>query len=119
MGEEIHRPSGDHQGVRGVESAGDADHDLVDPRSLQALGESLDLDVVRFIAALVPCGGVRGDIGEPCIFPLEEETPPDRFDIEGNAPEFQESVYRAGLGSQPDFTGAMETADYIREVRGE
>lgn len=35
------------------------------------------------------------------------------------APEFQESVYCAGLGNQPAFTGQMETTDYIREVRGE
>ncbi len=35
------------------------------------------------------------------------------------APEFLEEVYRAGLGSQPDFTGKMETTDYIREVRGD
>jgi hypothetical protein len=35
------------------------------------------------------------------------------------APEFREEAYRAGLGSQPDFTGELETADFIREVRGE
>jgi hypothetical protein len=35
------------------------------------------------------------------------------------APEFREETYRAGLGSQPAFTGRMETTDYIREVRGE
>jgi hypothetical protein len=35
------------------------------------------------------------------------------------APEFKESVYRSGLGAMPDFTGAQETTDYIREVRGE
>jgi hypothetical protein len=35
------------------------------------------------------------------------------------APEFDESVYRSCLGAMPDFTGGLETADYIREVRGE
>ena len=35
------------------------------------------------------------------------------------APEFKESAYRSGLGGMPDFTGAQETTDYIREVRGE
>lgn len=35
------------------------------------------------------------------------------------APEFCEDVYRAGLGSQGDFTGELETSDYIRGVRGE
>ncbi len=35
------------------------------------------------------------------------------------APESSEEVYRAGLGSQPDFTGEQETSDFIREVRGE
>jgi hypothetical protein len=35
------------------------------------------------------------------------------------APEFREEVYRAGIGSQPDYTGGLETTDFIREVRGE
>jgi hypothetical protein len=35
------------------------------------------------------------------------------------APEFRSEVYHAGLGSQPGFTGGIETTDYIREVRGE
>jgi hypothetical protein len=35
------------------------------------------------------------------------------------APEFSEDVYRAGLGSQPDFTDKQETSDYIRELRSE
>lgn len=33
------------------------------------------------------------------------------------APDFREEDYRFGLGSQPGFTGAMETQDYIREAR--
>ncbi len=35
------------------------------------------------------------------------------------APEFREEAYRAGLSSQPGFTGERETTDYIREVRCE
>ena len=35
------------------------------------------------------------------------------------APEYDEAAYQRGLGALPDFTGGLETTDYIREVRGE
>jgi hypothetical protein len=35
------------------------------------------------------------------------------------APEFDEDLYRRGIGGMPDFTGDIDTTDYIREVRGE
>ena len=33
------------------------------------------------------------------------------------APEFKEGIYNGALGAMPDFTGKMETTDYIREMR--
>ncbi len=33
------------------------------------------------------------------------------------APEFNEEVYQRGVGSMPDFTGDLETSEYIREAR--
>ncbi len=79
--QQIHRPGGDDQGVRGVEPAGDADDDLVDSRGFQTLGQSLNLDVVGLVAALIPLGGVRRDVGKAGVFPVEEETPLDRVQI--------------------------------------
>ncbi len=35
------------------------------------------------------------------------------------APEFHEDVYSAFIGSMPEFTGVMETTDYIRKQRDE
>lgn len=35
------------------------------------------------------------------------------------APKFSEEIYRSALGTLPDFTGDLETTDYLREVRGE
>ena len=35
------------------------------------------------------------------------------------APDFKESIYRDALGTMPDFTGELETTDYIREMRDE
>ena len=69
----VHRPGGDDQCMGGVESPGDADHDLVDSRGLQTLGEPLNLDVVGLIAALIPLGGVRRDVGETGVFAVEEQ----------------------------------------------
>ncbi len=62
--QEIHGPGGDDQGMGGVEAARNADDDLVDPRGLQALRQTLNLDVVGLVAALVPFGGIRRDVGK-------------------------------------------------------
>ncbi len=35
MAEKVHRPGGDNQGMCGVQTAGDADHDLVDPEAFR------------------------------------------------------------------------------------
>lgn len=35
------------------------------------------------------------------------------------APEFKEGIYHGALGTMPDFTGDLETTDYIREMRDE
>ena len=80
--QEVHRPGGDDQGMRGVEPAGDADDDLVDPGGFQPLGQSLNLDIVGLVAALVPLGGIRRDVGKAGVFPVEEEAPLDGFRLQ-------------------------------------
>jgi hypothetical protein len=48
------------------------------------------LNVVRFIAALIARGRVSRDVREPWVFPLEEETSSNWFNVESDSPEFQE-----------------------------
>ncbi len=71
--EAVHRAGGDDQRVGGVEAAGDADHELLDPGRPQTGLEPSNLDVVDLLAALGPADRVRGDVGESLDLPAQRD----------------------------------------------
>ena len=60
----VERPRRDDQRVGGVEAAGHADHDLLDPGRTQPRLQAADLDVVDLLTALVARGRVRRHVRE-------------------------------------------------------
>jgi len=71
--QQVHRPGRHDERVGGVEAAGDADDDVPDPRGLQPRGQTLDLDVVGLVAALVALRGVGRHVGEAGIGPCQQD----------------------------------------------
>ena len=78
---------GDDQGVRGIEAAGDADHDLPDPDRLQPLRKPCHLDVVGLVAIEREPGRVGRDEGEALHLPLEPHIRHRRVEPERDAAE--------------------------------
>ncbi len=62
--ERVHRLAGHDQRFGGVEAAGDADHQLSQPRGAQPLHQPLHLDVPRLVAGLPQRRLVVGHVGE-------------------------------------------------------
>ena len=71
--EPIERAGRDDQRVRGVEAAGDAEHDLVDAGGAQPRHQAVDLDVERLVAALVEQLRIIGHERKAVDRPLQGE----------------------------------------------
>lgn len=68
--ERIHRAGRDDQGMRRIQSAGDADDDFLNAGMFQTLDQALRLDVENFTAMAVAYCGIGWNVGETIILPL-------------------------------------------------
>ncbi len=71
--QQIHGACGHDQGLRGIQTARDADDHIVDPRRFEPFGQTLHLDIVGLVAALIAFGRIGRYVGEARIFPVEED----------------------------------------------
>ena len=80
--QEIHGSCRDNQGMGGIKTPGNADNHIMNARCFQAFGQSLDLDVVGLIAALITFGRIGRDVGKAGIQPAQQDFFFNRIDGE-------------------------------------
>ncbi len=68
--ERIHRPGCDDQGVRRIQSARDANDDVLNAGMFQAFDQTLYLNMENFAAMIVADGGIGWNVGEAAVLPL-------------------------------------------------
>ncbi len=96
--EPVHRLCGDDECLRRVETARDADHDLLDPGRGQPLHEPVHLDVVGLEAALVAHERIGRDERESLDSPAERDVALERSQLEADAAEGASALGVIGRG---------------------
>ena len=85
--EAIHRPADDDQRMGRIEAARHADDGILGAARLQALRQSLDLDVVGLVAIVAQLGRIGRHIGEALDGALQRHALLGRIEREGKRPE--------------------------------